>query len=198
MAWEILPALFAFAFISSWTPGPNNTLLMASGINYGLRKTLPLIFGVMLGFPLMIAVVGMGLGKVFEAYPIIYMVMKYAGAAYMLWLAWKIASSVPKDGDTSSAPPMTFLQAAAFQWINPKGWTMAVAALTAYTIPINYNWGVAAVSSAFFITGFGSSFAWTLFGTALRRILTNPKWFRVINIALALTLVASLVPMLVH
>jgi threonine/homoserine/homoserine lactone efflux protein len=198
MKWELLPALLAFAFISSWSPGPNNTLLMASGINHGLRKTLPMIFGVMIGFSAMVAIVGVGLGKVFEAYPIIYTVMKYAGAAYMLYLAWKIASSTPKDGNTSSAPPMTFLQAAGFQWINPKGWTMAIASLTTYTIPTNYNLGVAAVSLSFLIAGLGSSFAWTTFGTVLRRFLTNPKWFRVINIILALTLVASLVPMLMH
>jgi threonine/homoserine/homoserine lactone efflux protein len=198
MKWELLPALLAFAFVSSWTPGPNNTLLMASGINHGLRKTLPLICGVFFGFPAMIAVIGMGLGKVFETYPIIYTVMKYAGAAYMLWLAWKIASAVPSDANTVVAPPMTFLQAAGFQWINPKGWTMAVASLTTYTIPTHYNWGVAAVACAFLISGITSSFGWTLFGTALRRLLTNPKWFRMINIFLALTLVASLIPMLMH
>jgi threonine/homoserine/homoserine lactone efflux protein len=198
MKWELLPALLTFAFISSWTPGPNNTLLMASGINHGLRKTLPLIFGVWLGFPAMIAVIGLGLGQVFATFPAIYTFMKYAGAAYMLWLAFKIATSTPNSDGGSYSPPLTFLQAASFQWINPKGWTMAVASLTAYTLPQNYNFGVAAVATAFLISGAGSSFCWALFGTLLRRVLSNPKWFRVINIVLALSLVVSLLPMLIH
>jgi threonine/homoserine/homoserine lactone efflux protein len=198
MTWELFSALFAFAAISSFTPGPNNTLLMASGINHGLSKTLPMMLGVIIGFPAMIAVVGFGLAQIFQVYPILYTAMKYLGAAYLLWLAWKIAMSTPSASGENTAQPLSFFQAAGFQWINPKGWTMAVAALSTYTIPTSYLFGVAIVALTFMFTGVGSSFTWVLFGTGLRNALTDPRWFRMINIALACTLIISLVPMLWH
>jgi threonine/homoserine/homoserine lactone efflux protein len=199
MTWELYLALFAFAGIAAWTPGPNNTILMASGIQYGFRQTLPMIFGVGLGFPFMIGSIGLGLGKVFETYPVIYQFMKYAGAVYMLWLAWKIATAAPADGESGEGKkPLTFVQGALFQWINPKGWIMAITALSAYTLQSHYYWGVLAVVMTFVFMGFTSAAGWAAFGTGLRRVMTNPKWFRIVNLALATSLVLSLVPLLSH
>lgn len=192
-------ALFVFAAVSAFTPGPNNTLLLSSGMTFGFRRTVPMIFGVVVGFPLMIACVGLGLGEVFARFPMIYTVLKYAGAAYMLWLAFKIATaSRASEVASENAKPLSFLQMAMFQWINPKGWVMAVTALSAYTVGTNFYLGVSLVVGTFVLMGFGSATTWAGFGSSLRRVLNHPKHFRMINIALALTLVASLWPMFRH
>jgi threonine/homoserine/homoserine lactone efflux protein len=199
MTYDLFIALLIFASIAAFTPGPNNALLMASGINFGFRRTLPLILGVAIGFPLMIGCIGLGLGQIFETYPLIYKIMKFAGAAYMLWLAWKIATSKPvSDGGAANGQPMTFVQACAFQWINPKAWFMAVTALSAYTVAATYNTGVAVVVGTVLILGFGSASTWAMFGAGLKHVLSDPKYFRIINVVLALLLAASLVPMLRH
>lgn len=196
---DLFLALIVFAAIAAYTPGPNNTILMASGINYGFRKTLPMIFGVGLGFPLMIACVGLGLGKIFEIFPQIYTALKYLGAAYMLWLAYKIATSKPSSGDNDNgAKPLTFLQGAAFQWVNPKGWIMAVTALSAYTLASDYYFGVAAVVITFVVMGFTSAATWAMFGVILKEVMGNPRWFKLINYGLATLLILSLVPLLLH
>ena len=172
---------------------------LASGISFGFKRSLPLIFGVAIGFPAMIGCIGLGLGKIFETYPQIYTVMKYAGAAYMLWLAWKIAAAkLQEEGDEAAGKPLTFVQAALFQWINPKAWVMAVTALSAYTLASDYRTGLIAVVSIFAVMGFSSCATWALFGVGLRHVLNDPRYFRGINIGLAVLLVASLVPLLWH
>ena len=199
MTVELFVGLLAFAAIAAWTPGPNNTLLMASGVNHGFRQTAPLILGVAIGFPFMIGIVGLGLGKVFDIYPILYIGLKYAGAAYMLWLAYKIATSVrAADGDLQQKPPLTFLQGALFQWVNPKGWMMAVTMLSSYTLPGSYLTGVSVIVATAVLMGFASASAWAMFGVGLRHIMNDLRYFRVINVALALTLLVSLLPMLWH
>lgn len=196
---DLLLALIVFAAVTSYTPGPNNTLLMAAGMNFGYRRSLPMVLGVCLGFPLMLGCVGLGLGEIFKLYPALYTGLKYAGAAYMLWLAWKIATSAPRgDGPNPDARPMSFLQIALFQWINPKAWIMAITALAAYTAPDAYYVGVLAVVASFALIGFTSSSAWTLFGAALRHLLNDPRYYRWINYGLALLLVISLRPLLTH
>ena len=196
---DLFLALVVFAAIAAFTPGPNNTILMASGINYGFRQSLPMIFAVGLGFPLMIACAGLGLGKIFEIIPQLYSILKYVGAAYMLWLAWKIATAKPSSDERNlDAKPLTFLQGAAFQWINPKGWIAAITALSAYTLASDYYFGVVAVVATFVLMGFTSAATWALFGVFLKDVMGNPKWFRIINYALAILLVLSLVPMFEH
>jgi threonine/homoserine/homoserine lactone efflux protein len=199
MTYDLFVALVVFASIAAFTPGPNNTLLMASGINYGFGRTLPLILGVAIGFPIMVACIGFGLGKVFELYPSIYVVMKYGGAAYMLLLGWKIGTSVPTaESEDPVDAPMTFLQACAFQWINPKAWVIAVSALSAYTVHSSYNTGVVIVVATTLILGFASASTWAVFGVGLKHVLSDVRYFKIINVALALALVASLIPMLRH
>jgi threonine/homoserine/homoserine lactone efflux protein len=190
-------ALQLFSAIAAYTPGPNNTLLMASGVNFGFRRSLPLILGVGFGFPFMIGLVGLGLGRVFDAYPLLYTMLKYTGAAYMLYLAWKIATSQPSQSNQSSdAKPLSFLNMVMFQWVNPKGWIMTMTALSAYTSVTNYNVGVAIVVATFVFMGLTSATTWVLFGTGLKQIMSDARYFRMINIAMALMLVGSLVPML--
>jgi threonine/homoserine/homoserine lactone efflux protein len=196
MTQDLLFGLVVFAAISAFTPGPNNALLMASGVTYGLKRSTPMIFGVGLGFPLMIALVGLGLGQVFQQFPAVYTAMKYAGAAYMLYLAWKIATAKPASSDAGEGKPVSFLQMCMFQWVNPKGWIMSVTALSAYTIATQFYVGLAFVVGSFVVMGFASAFTWAAFGASLKSVLTDPRHFRWINMALAALLVASLVPML--
>jgi threonine/homoserine/homoserine lactone efflux protein len=198
MTLELFLGLCVFAGVAAFTPGPNNALLMASGMAVGFRKTVPLILGVTVGFPLMIGLVGLGLGRVFDAYPLIYQTLKYAGAAYMLYLAWKIASASLASSDAQQAKPLSFVQMCLFQWINPKGWVMAVTALSAYTLASDYYAGVAAVVGVFVFMGVTSAMTWAAFGAALKGVMTDPRYFRMINLGLALLLVFSLVPMLRH
>ncbi len=190
-------ALQLFAAVAAFTPGPNNTLLMASGVNFGFRRSLPLVCGVTIGFPLMIGLVGLGLGRIFETYHGLYQVLKYAGATYMVYLAWKIASSKPaEDAQGVEAKPMRFIQMVLFQWINPKGWIMAVTALSAYTAAQSYYAGLSLVVGTFVFMGLTSALTWALFGAGLKQIMTSPRFFRMINFALAALLLVSLVPML--
>jgi threonine/homoserine/homoserine lactone efflux protein len=198
MSFENFLALFVFAGIAAFTPGPNNTLLMASGMNFGFRRTLPMVAGITFGFPLMIGLVGLGLGRIFEVYPTLYQILKYAGAAYMLYLAWKIATARPSDAESGAARPIGFVQMCLFQWINPKGWVMAVTALSAYTVAAHYHTGVAIVVATFVLMGVTSALTWAGFGAALKGVMNDPRYFRIINISLAVLLVLSLVPMLRH
>lgn len=134
MRQDVLYALILFCFVSGVTPGPNNVMLMSSGVNFGFRRTLPHLLGVVLGFALMVALIGLGLDAIFAHVPQLLPIMRWAGAAYMLWLAWRIANSGPvRDGDARGRP-LGFFGAAAFQWINPKAWAIAISALTAYAV----------------------------------------------------------------
>ena len=198
MTLQLFLGLIVFAGIAAFTPGPNNALLMAAGMNYGFRRSLPLIVGVAVGFPLMIGLIGLGLGGIFKLYPLLYTILKYAGAAYMLYLAWKIATAAPSTDSTAAAKPLSFLQMCLFQWVNPKGWIMAVTALSAYTLADDYATGVATVVGTFVFMGIISATTWTGFGAVLKNTMTDPRYFRIINVSLAVLLVASLVPMLWH
>jgi threonine/homoserine/homoserine lactone efflux protein len=198
MTLQLFIGLFVFAGIAAFTPGPNNALLMAAGMNYGFRRSLPLIVGVTFGFPLMIGLIGLGLGGIFKVYPLLYTILKYAGATYMLYLAWKIATAKLSTDSTAAAKPLNFLQMCLFQWVNPKGWIMAVTALSAYTRAEDYATGVATVVGIFVFMGITSATTWVGFGAVLKSTMTNPRYFRIINVSLAVLLVASLVPMLWH
>lgn len=195
MPLDTLIAFLGFAFASSITPGPNNMMLIASGVNFGLRRTLWHVAGINVGFPVMLLLSGLGLGQVFQRYPVIYTALKVVGIAYMLWLAWKIARSGPVgESGQSSGKPMTFWQAAAFQWVNPKAWAMVVGAIAAYTVPENYTVSLLIITGVYALTGTPGSLVWAAFGAALRNFLRDPvkvKWF---NLAMALLLVASLYP----
>ncbi|WP_298297256.1 LysE family translocator [uncultured Litoreibacter sp.] len=193
---DILYGLVVFAFVSSITPGPNNLMLMASGANFGFVRTIPHMLGIALGFTVMVFLVGMGLAQVFDAYPVLHDVLKVLSVLYMCWLAWKIANAAPPREGEAAGTPMTFLQAAAFQWVNPKAWAMALTAVTVYslgTTPL----AVAAVAATFGMVNGPAVSTWTIIGQQLRRILTNPTRLRVFNWGMAVLLIASLYPVLI-
>jgi len=197
MTFEILIALILFAFVSSATPGPNNLMLMASGANYGFRRTLPHMFGISLGHAFMLTLVGVVLLDVFERFPVLNIVLKVLSAAYMLWLAWKIATAQPPDAKGVTGKPFTFLQAAAFQWVNPKAWFMAITAISAYA-PQDRGVFVGAliVGLVFAATNWPAIAVWAWMGVQVRRFLGTPTRLRVFNGVMAGLLVLSLWPML--
>jgi len=188
-----LLALVLFALVSSITPGPNNLMLMASGANFGVRRTIPHMLGVGIGFAVMIFLVGVGLVGLFELWPPALIVLKVASIGYMLWLAWKIAHSAPPatTDAPSDARPMTFLQAAMFQWVNPKAWTMALTAVTVYA-PRHDVPAVLLVALVFGAVNLPSVSTWAAMGTLMRRWLTAPVRLRAFNWTMAALLVGSL------
>ena len=194
---DLLTALIGFAFVSSITPGPNNMMLMASGANFGLRRTVPHMLGVSLGYSFMVTMVGVGLVQIFDLFPLTYTLMKIASVAYLLYLAWKIANAAPStpNAPDTAGRPFSFLQAVAFQWVNPKGWIMALTAITAYTADRTMA-NVLIVAGIFLLTGLPSITIWTVLGQQLRRFLTNAARLRAFNIVMALLLVGTLWPIL--
>lgn len=197
MSLELLLPLCTFAAVSSITPGPNNTMILASGLNYGFVRSLPHLFGITCGFTFMIFATGMGLHVVFEQVPMLQTILKYGGALYLLWLAWKLAHAAPMSGEQAAlSKPMTFFGAAAFQWINPKAWVMALSALTTYLPPGFTVIDAAMLAGVFGFIGVFCVGAWAMFGVAMRRVLQDPRSVRIFNIVMALLLVATLYPML--
>jgi threonine/homoserine/homoserine lactone efflux protein len=195
MTYELITALVLFAFVSSITPGPNNLMLMASGANFGVRRTVPHMMGVALGFVVMVLVVGAGLIRVFDALPVLHVILKGVSVIYLLFLAWKIARAAPPQPGEEGGTPMTFLQAAAFQWVNPKAWAMALTALTVYT-PEQTAMTILIVGVTFGIVNLPSVGSWALLGQQMQRVLTSPSRLRLFNYTMAVLLVLSLYPVL--
>ncbi|WP_424940797.1 LysE family translocator [Aliiroseovarius sp. S253] len=195
MTYDLLFALVAFAFVSSITPGPNNLMLMASGANFGFVRTIPHMLGVALGFTLMVVLVGAGLMQLFDLYPVSYTILKAGSVVYLLWLAWKIARASEPGMGKSGGTPMTFLQASAFQWVNPKAWAMALTAISVYA-PTRDMGAVLLVAVIFGAVNLPSVSTWTVLGQKIRVILTNPTRLRAFNVTMALLLVATLFPVI--
>jgi threonine/homoserine/homoserine lactone efflux protein len=195
---ELLAALVLFAFVASITPGPNNTMLMASGANFGFRATVPHLSGVVIGFAGMVLAVGLGLGRVFVAFPQLHAILAVLGGAYMVWLAWKIANAKGIGGGVVGGRPLTFLQAAGFQWVNPKAWVMAIGAVTTYAPQDHYNLNVVLVSLVVMVVNGPCVATWMGFGVGLRRFLDRPVMMRVFNLTMAGLLLASLAPLVVE
>lgn len=192
---DLLLALMAYATVTSITPGPNNLMLMASGANFGLRRTVPHMLGVSLGHSGMVAILGLGLAAMFHAWPPAMTGLKLASAAYMLWLAWKIAHAAAPGEGKEAAQPMTFLQAAAFQWVNPKAWAMALTAVSAY-VAVPSVAAYAAVAGVFALVNLPSITLWVVAGQVVRGWLTGPGKLRAFNWTMAVLLVLSLWPTL--
>ena len=196
MTYDLFIGLIGFAFAMSITPGPNNLMLMASGANFGMRRTVPHLLGVSTGFGVMATLIGLGLIGLFDAVPGSYLALKLASVAYMLWLAWKIAHAAAPIADAGGGRPLTFLQAAAFQWVNPKAWAMALSAITIYA-PHRGVAAIVLVAVIFSAVNLPSVSLWARAGQEMRRILTNPGRLRLFNHTMALLLLASLYPVLV-
>ncbi len=195
MTYDILLALIAFAFVTSVTPGPNNMMLLASGVNFGFRRSLAHMLGISIGHALMVFLVGAGLAGVIHAWPPALTALKVASVAYMLWLAWKIAHAAAPGEGRAGAQPFSFLQAAAFQWVNPKAWAMALGAVSAYAQQGTLR-QVALVALVFCLVNLPSVSLWAYLGQSLRRWLTDPSRLRAFNWTMAVLLVLSLLPVL--
>lgn len=194
---EALLAVSAFAFATSLTTGPNNMMLMASGVNFGFRRTIPHMLGVAIGFSVMLAIVGFGLGALLTQWPAVQTTLRIACGLYMLLLAWRLATSGSLGVAASSVRPMSFSEAALFQWINPKAWAMTLTTSGLYVRPESLLASVLAVSVIFAVVGAPSQTLWTGFGVALRGFLADPARLRAFNIVMALVLAASVAPFII-
>ena len=193
-----------FMLVSSITPGPNNTMLMASGVHFGYRRTLAHLMGVQLGFGFMLIAVGLGLHTVLSQFPAFYDVVRFAGATYMVWMAWSLASARPQFQEQAAIEqsvqnelkPLGFWGAVLFQWVNPKAWVMAVTIMSAYVPPGAGLLQIAPLGLMFAVLGFPCSSVWVGFGSALRSYLQEAFRMRVFNCTMAAALLLSLYPML--
>jgi threonine/homoserine/homoserine lactone efflux protein len=179
------------------TPGPNNILVASSGVNFGFRATVPHILGITIGYPLMLFIVGIGLAKIFIAVPLIHAILKWISIVYLLYLAFRITMAAAPAEARGAAKPLTFLQAAAFQWVNGKAWVISLGAVTTYTIvdqslPLQ----IVALTAISVVITLGSVSCWTFFGAFMRRYLQTEKRRRWFNYAMAALLVLSILPVL--
>jgi threonine/homoserine/homoserine lactone efflux protein len=194
---DLIVPMTAFALAMACTPGPNNIMLTASGLNFGFARSAPHMAGIVVGFAALLGATCAGLGLLFTAYPAVHVVLKVAGAAYMLWLAWKIANAgQPNGAQGSGGRPLTFVEAAAFQWVNPKGVLAAVGAVALFLRPQSALVDITLVLVSFTLATVLAVVVWTGFGTLLSGLLRDPRHARIFNIVMALLLVASIVPML--
>jgi len=198
MPLDVFIALVVFANVMAFTPGPNNIMLTASGVNFGFSRTIPHLLGIDFGFIVLLAAFAGGLGVLFATVPALQLVLKIAGAGYMLWLAWKVATARPaRDGDDAPGRPMTFLQAAAFQFVNPKAVVAALSGVAVYMRPGHELYDFSIVLVVFAVATMLWTATWAGFGVAVRKTLTNPTHARIFNVAMAALLVISILPMVI-
>lgn len=195
---ETFPALLALAVATLFTPGPNNVMLAASGANFGFRASTPHWLGVATGFPLMMLIVGLALGEIFQASTFLRETLRWGGAALLLVIAWKIVTAAGTGAKSAAARPMSFVQALGFQWVNPKAWSMAIAATSQFILPAAPLATAMAVAATFLTLGLVSATTWTFAGQAFARWLTTAGRLRVFNLAMAALIVASTVQLLAH
>ncbi|MEO1239011.1 MAG: LysE family translocator [Pseudomonadota bacterium] len=192
MSFDLLPALYIFVLVAIFTPGPNNMMLLASGANFGLRRTFPHMLGITVGHSAMVVILGLGLAQVFQTYPLVLTVLKFVCLTYLVYLAWRIANAAPPDTVQARAKPLSFLEAAAFQWVNPKAWAVALTAVTAY-LPGTGTAAVALVAVVFITVSVPSVSLWAGMGTAIRGWLAEADRLRAFNWTMAGLLVLSTV-----
>lgn len=181
---ELLTALGLFALVSSITPGPNNLMLLASGANFGIRRTIPHMLGVGVGFVVMLILVGIGLVGVFDAYPVTYEILRVVSIGYLIYLAWKIATAAPVEATETSGRPFTFIQAALFQWVNPKAWAMGLTAVTVYA-PNQSLTAILWVALVFGLVNLPSITCWAVLGRQIKPLLSNGRRMQAFNIVMA-------------
>ena len=198
MSLDTFTAALLFSLVMGFTPGPNNVMLASSGANYGVSRTWPHLWGVTLGFPVMLLLIGLGLATVLLASTGLQLGMKILSCLYLLWLALQIAKSAPVKAGKGDGKPLNFLQAAAFQWVNPKAWLIAVGAISAYTAGTGTHlYGQVAIIAVMSVAvTFLSTLTWTVFGAAIGRFLRAPIALTLFNLAMALLLLGSIVPIL--
>lgn len=196
MPLDVFLACLGFALAASITPGPNTLMLMASGVNFGFRRTVPHMVGIGLGFMSLLSAVGFGLGAMFAVAPQLQWILKIVGGGYLLYLAYRIATTRSVGKGSRTHRPMTVVEAAAFQWVNPKAWMMGIAAMAIYTAPEAKTLTTLLVIACFAIVLAPSVMAWAGFGTAVRDWLAEPRRLQAFNVTMGIVLALSLVPML--
>lgn len=189
--------LLLFALVMSATPGPNNVMVTASAARFGLRRTVPHIGGVAVGFAIMLLLVGLGLGTVFLAAPVLRRVLALASMVWMLWLVWAIARSAPpgEAGESAAARPFTFIQAALFQWVNPKAWMIAITVVATHATGGSVWLSALIIAVVFLCVTLPVVSGWAAAGHALGRYLAGGR-YRVFSVAMAVLLVVSLLPLI--
>jgi threonine/homoserine/homoserine lactone efflux protein len=200
MPLQTFTAVLIFATAMAFTPGPNNVMLAASGSRFGIKRTLPHLAGVMVGFPVMLFVVGVGLASILVASARLQLGMKIVSCAYLLWLAIQIARSSSPGGGGERVKPLSFLQAAAFQWINPKAWLMAVSAVSAYTAGRGSQLylQVAIITLVTLVVTVAATLTWAAFGAGIRHWLRHSAALRLFNLAMAAALLISTAPIMLE
>lgn len=192
---ELYLAIFIFAISASVTPGPNNIMIMTSGLNHGIKNSIPHLLGICFGFPVMVVLIGLGFSVVFKMYPLFHETLKMFGVIYLLYLAWLIASSSPSSLESKKSNPLSFIQAALFQWVNPKAWVMATGAVSAYTsIESDVFVQVIYIALTFFIVAFPCVGIWLVFGVGLKKYLKSAMHQKIFNYSMAVLLVGSIWP----
>jgi threonine/homoserine/homoserine lactone efflux protein len=189
-------AFLMFAFVGSITPGPNNTMLLISGVNFGFRRTIPHMLGVTVGFAILVIVSGMGLGALFVEWPVLETMLRYGCALYLLYLAWQILRSGQVNAQGDAKKPISFWRAVIFQWANPKAWVMAIVGVTTYVPVDHFLVNISVLIACYIIFVFSSGSVWTLFGNWIQRFLHRPHYLRRFNLVMAILLVLSLFPLL--
>ena len=190
MSLESLPALASIAVSMTWTPGPNNAMLSASGANYGWRRSLGHVMGVTFGFPLMLIAVAFGLIRVLERFPVIVEVLSWIGLGMLTWIAWRIATAAG-PGRAARGKPLTFPEAVAFQWVNPKAWALAFYITAGYAVGTTAVSNILVAASVFLVSGFASSFAWAAVGEGIGTVLRRGWRLRAFNLTMAALLMAG-------
>ncbi|MCX8958896.1 LysE family translocator [Erwinia psidii] len=200
MELSLFLSMLGFLWVAAITPGPNNMLLTASGANFGFVRSLWLLTGIMIGMQVMLFIVASGMGGLILLYPSLHLFLKIAGSAYLLWLAWKIATAKYEKLDTGDAPtrPMPFWQGGLLQLINPKAWLMALGAVASFSLAGDAWWGsVMAISVGMALVNFVSGVIWLAFGSLIGRILASRRAWVVFNLAMGL-LTAACVLLIWH
>jgi threonine/homoserine/homoserine lactone efflux protein len=195
MSQPLFFAFVVFAAVMYFTPGPNNIMSLSSGLTFGYRRTLPLIAGITIGCAFMVGAAGLGFGTIFIAYPVLQTILKYAGAAYLIYLAAVIATAEPvAPGQDNWRRPMTFWGGAMFQWVNVKGWVMVIGTITAYAGIAAFPWNIIIQVAVNLVLGVVATSVWALSGHSLRAFMTSRTAVRTFNIVMAVLLLASLYP----
>lgn len=184
-------SLFGIAMVAGWTPGPNNALVATSGAQFGFRRTMPHVTGIGIGFPFMVFCVSLGLGAIFQQSVFVREGLRVLGIVVLIWFAWKVATAGKPNAQSGKGRPFTFLESAAFQWINPKGWIMAISISSQFADPSKPVLSSAIIASIFVFVGFTSASGWTLFGTGMQRWLTTEGRANAFNWSMAALLLLS-------
>lgn len=193
----ISTALVLFAISTTGTPGPNNIMMLTSGLNFGVRRSLPHWLGIISGVPIMLISLGLGLDQIFKQLPILFSALKILGCGYLLYLAWKIAfMTVDTNARSDNKKPLTYLQGALFQWVNPKAWVMCLSAISLFTdIEQAMLPQILAMGLTFMVIGAFTVGCWMVAGSKINSLLAKPHQQRIFNVSMAAFLVASLYPM---